>query len=203
MTNFQATQLPHCREVEFSLKGQRDYVHGTSVCDALFDLFGPDFNRFDIKFSQRLLNSRCTLHVSDSSSDVPTGACSGQVQLRGETVYFALQSAEEEGLAARVDYPEYEIVANSELSADHCSMSPNDAYTFIENLVALTKAWHLHRAPPQGGQWMFARLELTRPVMRCARLELQLQSEMAGRMTCSEVVVDGEAVGRMYFSLSG
>lgn len=201
MTDWRARPLPHRRELEFQFKGQRDYVHGTSICDALFELFGHEFAQFDIKFSQRLSNSRCTLHVSDSSS-VPVSACSGRVRIRDETLHFGLQPADENGATARVDYPEDEIVAASQLAPDYCSMSPNNAYTFIENLVALTKAWHLHRAPPKSGQWMFARLELARPVLRCARIDLRLQSDLAGRMTCSDVVVDSQSAGRMYFSLS-
>ena len=73
----------------------------------------------------------------------------------------------------------------------------------MEQIIALTK--HLHQAtvPVGEGRWIFTRLDLTAPFGSAVdRYSVRIMNNLANRMTISEVLEDGQKIGKITFTVA-
>jgi len=121
--------------------------------------------------------------------------CRGRYQIDGAVHYFCISSQDEDGPRARVGYDESEMTATATVSSTGAKVEINPKYTFIENLVALTKRFHNSHHKPHRNQWMLGKLELASVAENVRTLDIGLQSMVAGKLSKCGVAANGEHVG--------
>jgi hypothetical protein len=103
--------------------------------------------------------------------------------------------------------PETEIIARCVLDrgagAVSRSLGEKPGFTPVEAAVALNKHLHLQVFSKSQGKWLFTEMRTVRPLVAelVGSLELRLSSYSNPRLTRSAILLDGQELGYMCFSL--
>lgn len=191
----------------FHLKGDRHYVHGTDMFDfflEILDGYINDITDIDICFNRVILNHHCTFLLSNDECEVRSISpfCKGKFVFKERSFYFGFTEGPKGESAVIVDYDENRITEQCTVNSGSATLIPRRKYTFIESLVALTKYYHNQCQPLEKKKWMFSRILLTRVPLAFNEISIKLQSAIAHRLTRSQILIDGEKAGEIFFSAS-
>jgi hypothetical protein len=190
----------------FELKGDREYVHGTDIFNQLIANVSPDANEIadlEITFSRRLENTACIWRFATASSalDTISAPCRGKISLNGVMYFFTLAPQKEQGVRHRINYDEEDITSNSRTTPSTAVVQVNRRYTFIENLVALTKHFHYRYYALCRKQWMFGKIELMSVPVDIESIEIRLDRIVPNRLSKLQIVADDGEVGLIFFTV--
>jgi hypothetical protein len=189
----------------FKLKGERKYVHGTDIFDQFIKDFSGDVDRItdlEFTFSSRLQNTACIWCYSDDEAELASQSapCRGKYILDGKQYFFTLAPDDEQGSRSRFAYNEDEVTAQARLTNTTSTITVNSKYSFIENLVALNKLYHVQNYELKDKQWMLAKISLQKIPGDVAKIELQDDSMILGRLSKRKIIADDENIGFIFFS---
>jgi len=197
--------------LNIALKGNRNYIHGTDIFDALVSL-STHFagaqrlpTDLDISFHKLAYSGLTLFHRR------PAGAeCS---------VHFSFQSGNERKevyliednrpIIMRRPFDEEKIIAPAIFSEPRTASEPsvevdvNDEFSPIESWIAITKALHLKQFPYAHGKWLFTRGRFARydAFPKASKYYAALESSVGGLFTRTAISVDGERIGDIFFTL--
>jgi hypothetical protein len=181
--------------------GQRDYLHGTTLFDALEPWYAGGS---DIRFKLGRMMRTDRVAVEEASQ----GAL--DVAKYAATLHWRTVSGEHrlgvvplEPLSAprRLPFDEEAIVGRAQWDGSQVTLIGQRGESFVRSVVALNKAL-LFRVltPTLPGQWLFTRLELARPISRFEQLRLTYKSSVGLAAVSTAMEVDGVGVGNVMFS---
>ena len=103
----------------------------------------------------------------------------------------------------RYPYDEDNILSKSVLNIDKKSiaLTRSTGFTFCENFVALNKYLLESIYPDAKGKWYFTRLEQSFLIPDNSVFTVVLKKNFKFRLTQSDIFVNGENVGSVYFTL--
>jgi hypothetical protein len=191
--------------MQLKFKGLREYVHGTDMFNETLDWLSAEKGEIkDIDFAlHRVATHQLKVILGDvPPEERPVAVCaftSGGVRERAYLMETDVDITE------RYPYPEDEIV--SSLAFDTTGrkgvLQGDSGYSDIEIWVAMCKAVHLKTLPQLSGKWLFARARFPRYENHAGAHErtLTIAATFNEKLTRSEVVLDGEKVGEIYFSM--
>ncbi len=196
------------REVEFSYKGDRDYVQGPDIFNCVVaEIADEGIEDMKLSFHGLVTHNVCSLFVSDDEdelSSVHDVKAKGYLFGKGQPKYFALSESVSIDRKKVVSNYDEELIRNkAKYSDSKVLFSSSSEYSYMEVVVALTKLMHQKQFPEAKGKWIFTRLELQKNINNYSAIEIDLKHNFQYRLTKSEIVVDGEPVGFIYFSLVG
>lgn len=181
--------------------GQRDYLQGTTLFDALEPWYagGSDI-RF--KLGRMMKTDRVGVEeVSGSAFDVSKYAA---------TLLWRAASGERQlgvvGLAPsanpqRMPFDEEAITGRAQWEAQQVTLVGQQGESLVRSVVALNKALLFKVfSPPLPGQWLFTRLELRRPVPVFDHLRLTYKSNVGLAAVSTAIEVDQARAGSVMFS---
>ena len=194
--------------LRFQLKGQRNYVQGPDIhdalCDALIQQGHAIIEKLDLVFHQ-MARTQLAARVLDAGEEPGEGT---NVVLRcmldGEPrTVIAKETGEV--ITARVEYDEDRLVAamKFDLPANVVELGEIAGYSNCEKVVSMNKALLTRVLPEARGKWLFTRLQLSRSFrqQRFANLQLVFLGHSNFRITRTQIIGDGEKLGHLYFSL--
>lgn len=188
------------KELDFCYKGSRDYIHGTDIYNELLKLF--KVKSIDLAF-HGIATKNITL-VKTQPADMSTLKFAFKYVDINNTKHslYGVENASE--VSCRYDYNEESISINSilEIENDKISLLKHSNYSFIEECVALNKYLLEHLFPQLNGKWYFTRVQLSKPIVHNSfNLELTLKANFNFKLTKSEIKIDDNLVGYIYFSM--
>jgi hypothetical protein len=189
------------KTLQLHFLGERNYLHGTTLFDALCDYCMSGSN---ISFRvQRMIE---TDRVAAESFDPASGGAS---RFSATLVWNEASSAKGIGVVpmepsatrSRIPFDEVEIVGRAEFAgATVVTCNPgNDS--LVRNIVALNKALLFKLLQPSlPGQWLFARLDLDRYAATFGELRLAYRTRVGFAAVSSVIEIDGCTAGSVVFS---
>lgn len=186
--------------VKFEFKGNRNYVQGTSLFNALVDAAnqrGLAEGSINVSFKHMIHNPVCVLEERSSTvADAVIAKISG---VDGKTFSLCINEASETEEAVRQEFDESEacrgsIVGNRSILQDHPHHTDK-----IELLVSLCKKMH-QECVDSTKKWVFSRYEGRFPIPAMQKVELRITKEIGTRLTCSDILINDEKIGNIYFS---
>lgn len=192
---------------DFSYKGGRDYVHGTSMYDCLAgyisehlpDRSGAGFHMVIHGFS----SNRCDfVYTLDSGPMARPDHGSVEISTSSGIHGWLVETNDE--ITERLPYPEEEITAQCRMDGDRSvRMLCEVPYSPIEVLVAITKHLHCRLYPGATGKWVFSRLDLDRFLNEDdgGQLGVDIRKSIGTRLTQSDVFSGEAKIGEIYFSM--
>lgn len=175
-------------DLRIPFKGDRTYLHGTDLFNALVAATGADRD-IELTIFRPMTRLPAATRTDRTKAKTETA---GALFCTGAECWSITETENE--VTERVPYDEGAIVSNG-LIADESIVGPI-AKSFIETAVAYNKA--LLSSVTGNADWWFVRLELKRvpPASGEVKVRLLVQS----RMTKSSIEIDGDEVGYIYFS---
>ena len=117
----------------------------------------------------------------------------------GETVVLCINEALEKEIADRQEFDEPEVCRGAILGENSILQENPHHHDRIELLVSLCKKMH-QECIDDSKKWVFSRYDGRFPIPALNKVELRITKQVGTRLTCSEVLVNGEKIGDMYFS---
>lgn len=181
-------------------KGSRNYIHGTSLFNALVDAAGQRGlveSKINVSFKHMIHNSVCILEErAPTAADAVVAKIAGP---NGESYPLCINAATETEEAVRQEFDEPEACRGS-IVGDKSIAQNNPHHTDrIELLVSLCKKMH-QDCVDSTKKWVFSRYDGRFPIPAMDKVELRITKQVGTRLTCSDVLVNGEKIADMYFS---
>jgi hypothetical protein len=186
--------------LKFVFKGNRDYVQGTSLFNALVnaaDERGLTEGKINVSFKHMILNPVCVLEQrSPTTEDSVVARISGK---DGKSFALCINEAVETEIADRQEFEEPEVCRGAVLGEKSIVQENPHHHDRIELLVSLCKKMHKAYVS-DAKKWVFSRYDGQFPIPAPDKVELRITKQVGTRLTCSEVLVNGEKLGDIYFS---
>lgn len=174
--------------------GRRNYLHGTTLFDALLPL-APADGEIVFKFAQ-MIRSNC-VGVNTEAGDASFSWKSGN---SGSATLHISPLAPAEPLERRA-YPEKLIAEQAVVEGKSARYRGESPFSLVATLIPLHKALlAANVAPSAPGQWVFTRLDLRRRSASFESVELRLAGVFQEQLARSTVVIEGQESGTIYFS---
>ncbi len=188
-------------ELHFEFKGERNYVHGSDIFNAISTIARQSFSDGFVAFIafRNIARRQCVLAFENVS--LMTAVATGSIRAGdGQLHPFWLLECEEE-IVGRYPFDEEAIVGYAEVSIENKSigMLPDGSVTLIEYVIALTKRLNYLLSPDIDGKWLFGQLNLDMPLTHCAAMRIVQKSILPGRMSINEIWLDNARVGTIRF----
>lgn len=186
--------------LKFFFKGSRNYVHGTSLFNALVNAAGQKNlaeGIINVSFKHMIHNPVCVLEERLPAID--DSVVAKIIGNNGDS--FALCINE----SPKTDEIEWQVFDESEVCrgavvGEKCITQYNPHHQDrIELLVSLCKKMH-QECVDDSKKWVFSRYDGQFPIPASGKVELRITKQVGTRLTCSDVVVDDLKIGDMYFS---
>ncbi|HEX8295861.1 MAG TPA: hypothetical protein VF593_06140 [Chthoniobacteraceae bacterium] len=174
--------------------GSRDYLHGTTLFDALLP-FLPGDATMTFKFSKTIRSNCVQIAPERGEASLAWKSASAGA---GALQVHALPSAEP---LERRAYPESLVRDGAEITGESVCYEDESPFSFVSTLIPLHKALlAAHVQPSVPGQWVFTRLDLAERPASFRRIELQLAGVFQDQLAHSKISVEGQPIGAIYFS---
>ena len=194
-------------EFDLRFKGNRDYLHGTDVYEALLGSVRREMPDLDgrIRYAfHRIARTALLAEVGVAGKSMRPGRVVAEM-VAGDRTTSLVARAYETGkpILGRYAYDEDSIRERCQIDDYRISMSGATSFKPIEVAVAMTKFLHNKLRPPETGKWMFTRLDLARPFERADidGMTVTQVRRLGGKLTMSHVAVGERKLGTIYFSL--
>lgn len=186
--------------MKFIYKGNRSYVHGTSLFNALEQAAkqrGLVEGKINVTFKQMIINPICVLE--QRSSNVNDSVVANFSNPSGEDLVLCINEASETILAERQQYNETEVCKGAMLGNNSIMLEKTQHIDKIEVLVSLCKKMH-KECINNSKKWVFSRYDGCFPIPTLDKVEIKVTKKVGTRLTCSDVIVCGKKIGNIYFS---
>lgn len=185
---------------QFVFKGNRNYVQGTSLFNAVVDAAkerGCAEGVLNVSFKQMVYSSVCVIEQRMSNAEdavVANVVC-------GDDCAFTLtvNEAPENAKAERQEFDEVEICKGAVIGNKRITQDQPHHKDFIELLVSLCKKMH-QECVDSTKKWVFSRYEGQFPIPEPEKVDLVIVKQVGTRLTSSDVLINGTKIGNIYFS---
>ena len=188
-------------ELRLPFLGQRAYLHGTT----LFDVLAPhcaDGRDLSFRLARLIESDRVSIERYDPAGDDAGRFAATLTWSRGSERHgLGVTALTPSGAPQREPFDEAAIVARAALEGATARTRSQGSDTTVRHIVALNQALLQRRlAPPPPGQWLFARLDLGRPLERFRELRVAQRASVGFAAVSSSIEADGENIGMVVFS---
>ena len=185
---------------KFVFKGNRDYVQGTSMFDALVKAAadrGYCEGKINVSFKKMIHTPVCLLEQRDQAAD---DAVVARIQdMAGKQITLTLNEAEDVVDTERQEFDEL-AVCHGSVIGDRCITQEQPHHKdLIELLVSLCKKMHLE-CIDSSKKWVFSRYDGHYPIPTPDKVRLEIAKQVGNRLTCSDVYINNKKIGNIYFS---
>lgn len=194
------------RQIEFPFKGTRNYIQGPDIFNAMISARANTvINNIRFTVHDFVRSHLCQLHLTESKdalNNLQNIRARCQYDENGITHWLALTKADGDAASAgRYEYNEEPLIALCHLEKEIITLSQQSPFTFIETIVAMNKHMHQQLFPEVAGKWIFTRIDLNAFCDERENLALHFKHNMNYRLTKSDILVNGNKAGDLYFSL--
>jgi len=188
------------KSLKFVFKGNRHYVQGTSLFNELVTASeerGLGEGKINVSFKHIISNPLCILEERS-----PTAADSVVAKVankKGVSVTLCINEAPDTVEPSRQEFDETEVCRGAVLGDKSIRQKKPHHEDRIELLVSLCKKMHL-ACIDDTKKWVFSRYDGRFPIPALEDVELQITKQVGARLTCSEILINGEKIGDIYFS---
>jgi hypothetical protein len=192
----------------FRYKGDRNYVHGPDVFDAMLKTVHDYFNNYpnEIKGSfHRFLQNDGIISIYDNNKSINYKIIFAFFSIiLNEASYKIVITAAKNKVCLSYDYDEHKILENMECYDGEIKMILKSSYTYMEQIVAMTKKLHLTFYPLDDKNWLITKIHLIDaidPVIFPGHmLSIKTEKNFHYRLTQNTIFLDDKFVGRIWFS---
>lgn len=188
-------------------KGNRDYLHGTDIFSMCLQMLSDKHASFAITNIDFAFHGLAKMGLTMCTSPPPGVEPKAQLSCKINGIqqkYFLVES--NDAISQRIDYPEDKIVAATDIDIEAATATSMHIlpFTNIERWVAMVKALHYSLYPDLSGRWLFVRGKFTDyrdSYGTVVEHKIVLQANFNNKLTRSALLVDGQKLGDIFFSL--
>lgn len=195
--------------INFQFKGNRTYVQGPDIYDGMLWVVREYIGEYpsNIKGSfHRLLNCNgiCRIYEDDKTLDHGSFFAYFNLLIR-KTTYQASILTTDTQISSSYEYNEEKVLFGISLKDMEIGMLAKSNYTYMEQLVAMTKKLHISQYPEVKGHWLFTKIQIRDVIdphlFPGCELKVKIENNFHYRLTQSSIRLDNMPIGNIWFSL--
>ena len=195
------------REIRFKFKGSRNYVSGTdifnNILDVAIDYFGKYPKLLKGAFHRNLKNCGLIRIYYENEETVEYDVFARFLLNIENTNYIVTLTETKKEVVSKIEYIENNVIHGFKIKERSIILLKNDSYSYIEQIVAMTKKLHFE-VYPNVKKWLFSKIELqdmiSPSLYRNKLLVVEAKSNFYNRLTKNSIYLEGANVGNIYFS---
>jgi len=189
--------------LNFCFKGSRTYVHGTDIFNKLIEVFKNEIKneKIDLSFHGIARTNINLVEQKPENEDLLKFVLKYNSIDEDRKVLYGIEN--ESLVECRYEYPEEDICNLSilDLESQKVTLEKDSSFTFVENTVAINKYLLENLFPNENGKWYFTRFQLNKIPENIYPLRLELKANFNFKLTKTEIFVNNQSIGFIYFSL--
>ena len=198
------------KEFQFRFKGNRNYVHGTDIYNGLLETINDNFGSFPSQIRgsfHRLLKHNGIFHIFSSSEEFKKELFYAYFLLliKNEEYYAGLSSSDTP-IIYSYEYDESDVLSGLSFDDRSVKMVLKPSYTYIEQIVAMTKRLHSIQYPEVKGKWLFTKIrfqgKIDPQLFPGQELSIKAGKNFHNTLTQNTLALDNESLGDIWFSSS-
>lgn len=195
-------------QMDIPFRGRRDYLHGTDIYEFMMNLNAGGRRDGPVQLQFHTLLRRqgeLLVGVEEMASWRKRPEYRGEGRFRIDGAFQQVILVEtEQPVNRRKECNEAEVTAEGEIDVVSRSgvLRARSTGSMVERVVFLNKQLHAKVLPEVTGQWLFAKIELNRPLPKASECELKLvlRQVLGNRFTKAEIFIDDVSYGFIIFS---
>jgi len=197
------------KELIFKFKGKRTYVQGADIFDKVLeivhDFFGTYPNLIKASF-YNLLEHEGVFSIYDGTESINKESCCALFSIYIEQSKYRVKvTATENKILSSKQYNEDTVLAGINIKNKVASMIVKQSYSYMEQIVAMTKQLHFIVYPEVKGKWLFSKLDLKdviNPLLFLdKRLLIEAKKNFHYKLTQNAIYLDTKHLGDVWYSL--
>lgn len=195
--------------VPFRFKGGRSYVHGTDIYDSMLEMVLDYFGEYpdSVKGSfHGLLENNGVFRIYNSGELLVNEQFFAlfSILMKENTYQLVLLDAGTP-ISLSYEYDEQKVLKNMALKDETITMQFKSIYTYIEQIVSMTKKLHLTIYPAAKGKWLFTKILVDKAVDPALYprkvLSVKAERNFQNKLTQCSIKLDNQPIGSIFFSL--
>jgi len=195
------------RSVIFKYKGDRSYIHGTDMFNELIQASANSpLTNIIFTVHDFVRERACEIIIASTKKELnETEAIKTRCQMDvdGKTRWVVLREINShiDTKNSRYEYDEDKVISICNQSEQMISLGGESPFTFIETIVVMNKYLLEQMFSDADGKWVFTRINLKYFCNAKSGLSLTFKHNMNFRLLKSEIMINGEVVGDLGFTL--
>ena len=199
----------HEINLTFRYKGKRNYVQGpdiyNKVLNVVIDCFGTYPTSLSGSFHRLLRNNGiCTIGKDIDLIEKDSAYAFFSMVINTERFYALIHDAGTE-IVSSYEYDERHVLGGARIDGEAILMRAEKRYSYMEEIVAMTKKLHLSLYPNADGKWLWTKFEIEDtidPKLYWGHdLTVECEKNFYNRLTQCSIRLDARRLGAIYFSL--
>lgn len=189
------------KEIPFPFKGNRDYVHGTSLFNAIVKSLaeqGIETGVLDVSFRKMVYSPVCIIENRNFQLEDAVTALARSSE-GDKAVSLVLYEADSSEDPVRVEFDEDAACEGALVDGLSIVIMDPKHNDLIELVVSLCKKLHL-AVVDDSKKWVFSRYLGQFPIPAAKKIEIKIVKQVGVRLTKSDVLVNDEKIADLFFS---
>lgn len=189
------------KESQFVFKGNRNYIQGTSLFNAIVNNVvdqGIEKGSLDVSFRKMVHSPVCVIENRGFQSE---DAVTAHVSNGEDDKAFSLVLYEADSVEApvRVEFDEEAVCQGALVDGNSITLADPKHKDLIELVVSLCKKLHLE-VVADSKKWVFSRYLGQFPIPEAKKVEIRIVKQVGVKLTKSDVLVNDEKIADLFFS---
>ena len=189
--------------LELKYKGNRSYLHGSDLYTRTNEWAVGQYESTayvrHLAF-RNMAQHQCMLVLEPPDTSDHVIAKAVVMTKDGDKRIWLIES--EQAVTGRYGYDEESLVekATLDVGGDIITLDPRVGFSVIEEIIALTKKLNNTLDPLEKGKWLFAQLDIDRPLKEnCFQISIKRQQHIKGKFSVNTIMIDGNTNGKIRF----
>lgn len=196
------------KKISFRLKGNRTYVQGPDIFDKTLDGVRDFFKEYPSQVKgefHRLLMHNAVLRIYRDTEEIDYEKINAHFSIQIKNSSYPVAIIESQSpITSSYEYDEHKVLDHLVIEHGAARMVAKAAYTYIEQIVAMTKKLHLTLYPDAKKKWLFTKIEI-KDVIDPSRypgheLAIKVVRNFHHRLTQNAILLDDNSIGNIWFS---
>jgi hypothetical protein len=185
------------KKLTFMFKGERNYVQGGDVYNAIDKVIGNYFIK-KLVFKKFTHNHCMLVDQPPLAPNDIVALCAVQDSSNHDKKVWIVESIEQ--VQDRYEFDEGVITNSASILKNSITLSENTPYTTIEKIIALTKKLSYHLSPDIDGKWVFGQLDLTQRLpQNSGDIVISRLTKPSVKFSTNRIIIDSKAYGKISF----
>ena len=199
-----------CQEtIHFKYKGNRKYVQGPDIYDAMLQKVLEVFAAYPIHVKGSfncLLKNNGILRIHESTEKIDKNKlCTFFSITIGSDQYYVVLLDAGTKVSSSCYYDERKVLEDMVFQVDTVTMQAKSEFTYMEQIVAMTKKLHLLIYPGANGKWLFTKIDLATYIdpqlYQDQNISVKARKNFHNSLTQNSIFVNTEEIGEIWFSM--
>jgi hypothetical protein len=195
--------------IDFKYKGNRNYVQGPDIYDAMLQKVLEVFAAYPIHVKgafNHLLKNNGILRIHESTEEIDkNNLCAFFSITIGSDQYYVVLLDAGTKISSSYSYDEEKVLESMMFYSETVKMRVKSEFTYIEQMIAMTKKLHLLIYPEAKGKWLFTKIDLGTYIdpqlYQDQNISVKAKKNFHNSLTQNSVFVNAEEIGEIWFSM--